>query len=137
MPAQLDPQFLSEWVRAELDARGEGALLDSLIQRAMSEGLDEDEAALDAAGQLAERRGWLDQLERASGELILSEVREARGQSEKLERSGGGAAIATLRSTPGAIERLQSLANALAADPGAQTAELTSHLGGTPGCSTR
>jgi hypothetical protein len=137
MPAQLDPQFLAVWVRAELEASGEVALLQSLIGRAMNEGLDEDEAELDAAGQIAERRGWLDSLERASGDFALAEVREARGQSERLEKSSSSAAIAFLRATPGAIKRLETLAVALAQDPNARVAELTSPLGGTPGCSVR
>jgi len=137
MPAQLDRQFLSVWVRAELEAEGEEALLANLIGRAMAEGLDEDEAELDAAGQIAERRGWLDALERAGGDLALAEVREARGQSERLEKSGQTSAVAFLRATPGAIARLQQLSEALARDPSARVAEITSPLGGTPGCSTR
>jgi len=144
MPAQLEPQFLAVWVRAELAAAGEESWLDSLIGRAMGEGLDSEEAELDAAGQIAERRGWLDALERASGEFVLAEVREARGQSERLERMKSGqasAAVAFLRATPGAIARLEQLARALeqamANDPQASIAELTSPLGGSPGCSTR
>jgi|GEM_PF-1346089 len=137
MPAQIDPQFLAVWVRAELESSGEEAMLANLIARAMNEGLDEDEAELDASGQIAERRGWLDALERAPGDLALAELREARGQSERLERSAGNTAIAFLRATPGAIQRLEQLGQALEADPNAKLAELSSPLGGTPGCSTR
>src|ERR1700677_1472991 len=103
MPAQLDPQFLAVWVRAELEASGEVSWLENLIGRAMNEGLDSEEAELDASGQIAERRGWLDALERACGDFALVELREARGQSERLEKSGGGAVVAFLRATPGAI----------------------------------
>ena len=109
MAAQLDPAFLVQWVRAEVE---------------------------DVAGQLAERRGLLDALERAAGDLWLSEVREARGATEKLERSGGAACVAWLRATPGAAARLERLARALAGEPGRAVAELAG-LGGSPGCSTR
>jgi hypothetical protein len=140
MPAQIDPLFLTAWVRAELEAAGEPRLLSALVSRAMEDGLDEDEAELDAAGQLAERWRLLDALERASGELWLAEVREARGQGERLQRSGtpgNQSAVATLRATQGAAERLALLARALQEAPEATVAELTSPLGGTPGCSTR
>lgn len=135
MAAQLEAQFLVAWVRAELEAAGEGTLLDSLAARARADGLDEEEAELDAAGQIAERRGLLDALETAAGASWLSEVREARGASERLERAGP-ACVAFLRATAGAVARLGQLAEALAADPGKTVAELT-QLGGTPGCSTR
>ena len=149
MPAQIDPEFLTAWVRAELEAAGEPQLLSSLASRAQQDGLDEDEAELDAAGQIAERRGLLDALEQATGDLWLAEVREARGQSERLVRSGarageGGAvlstpqsAVATLRANAGAAVRLARLAQALLDAPEATVAELTSPLGGSPGCSTR
>lgn len=137
MGAQLDPQFLVDWVRAELEAAGHASRLAPLVERAVTEGLTEEEGELDACGQIAERSGWLDALERATGDLILAEVREARGAAERLERSGGGAAVAFLRSTPGAVQRLTQLAAALAGDPAASVAELPSHLGGSPGCSTR
>src|ERR1700738_1685179 len=88
MPAQIDPLFLTAWVRAELEAAGEPRLLAALVSRGMQDGLDEDEAEWDAAGQLAERWRLLDALERASGELWLAEVREARGQGERLPRPG-------------------------------------------------
>lgn len=136
MAAQLDPAFLVTWVRAELEAAGESALFESLVQRAQEDELSEEEAELDVAGQLAERRGLLDALETAAGELWLHEVREARGPTEKLERSSGAACLAWLRATAGAPQRLGQLARALAAEPGKSVAELDG-LGGSPGCSTR
>jgi hypothetical protein len=136
MAAQLEPSFLVTWVRAELEAAGEAVLFSSLVQRAQEDELTEEEAELDVAGQLAERRGLLDALEKAAGELWLHEVREARGQSERLERSSGAACIAWLRATPGAAARLSMLAAALAQEPGKSVAELDG-LGGSPGCSTR
>ena len=137
MGAQLEPQFLVAWVRAELEAAGNEARLRPLVERAVAEGLSEDEGELDACGQIAERQGWLDALERATGDLILAEVREVRDASERLERCGGGASIAFLRATAGAVKRLEQLGAALAGAPAAGVAELPSHLGGTPGCSTR
>src|SRR5207248_9911418 len=108
----------------------------SLCTRAQADGLTEEEAEVDVAGQLAERRGLLDALERAAGDRWLSEVREARGATEKLERSGSAACVASLRATPGAAARLERLARALAGEPGRAVAELAG-LGGSPGCSTR
>lgn len=137
MPAQIDPLFLPAWVRAELDAKGELKKLAPLLARAQSEGLDEDEAELDATGQIAERHGWLDVLERATGDLWLQEVREARGASERLERGAQGAVIAFLFPTAGAAGRLARLSAALAAAPDAKVAELSPVLGGSPGCSVR
>jgi hypothetical protein len=134
MGAQIDPAFLVPWVRAELGS--ESSLFDALCARAQDDGLTEDEAEVDVAGQLAERRGLLDGLERAAGDLWLSEVRETRGATERLERSGSAACIAWLRATPGAAARLGRLARALADEPGKAIAELAG-LGGTPGCSTR
>jgi len=131
MAAQIDPAFLVAWVRAELG----DAVFEPLCARAEQDGLDRDEAELDVAGQLAERRGLLDALETSAGELWLQEVREARGAAEKLERAGP-ACVAWLRATPGAAARLAMLAGALAAEPGKTVAEL-SLLGGSPGCSTR
>jgi uncharacterized Zn finger protein len=125
---QVDPAFLVAWVRAEL-----GSELDSLVRRHGE--LSEDEAELDAAGLLADRRGLLDSLEKAAGELWLSEVREARGRAEMLERSGPSC-VAWLRATPGAAQRLAQLSQALLSEPGKTVAELDG-LGGSPGCSTR
>jgi hypothetical protein len=136
MPAQVEPSFLVTWVRAELAAAGEAALFASLVQRALEDDLTEEEAELDVAGQLGERRGLLDALEKAAGPLWLHEVREARGLSEKMERSSGASCIAWLRATEGAAERLAQLARALQAEPGKSVAELDG-LGGSPGCSTR
>ena len=133
MSAQLDPAFLVPWVRSEL---ADDALFDALCLRAQDDGLGEEEAELDVAGQLAERRGLLEALERAAGDLWLSEVREARGATERLERSAAMACIAWLRATPGAAARLQRLAQALLAEPGRTVAELAA-FGGSPGCSTR
>lgn len=133
MAAQIDPGFLVAWVRAEL--AGEGALFDALCARAQGDGLTEEEAELDVAGQLAERRGLLDALETAAGDLWLSEVREARGGAERLQRTGP-ACVAWLRAAPHAASRLAALAQALSAEPGKALAELQG-LGGTPGCSTR
>ena len=134
MAAQLDPAFLVSWVRAELAA--ESGLFEALSARAQQDGLTEEEAELDVAGQLAERRGLLDALERAAGDLWLSEVREARGAAERLERSAGAACVAWLRATPGAAARLGKMAQALAGEPGRAVAELAG-LGGSPGCATR
>ncbi|TMA18810.1 MAG: hypothetical protein E6J84_05355 [Deltaproteobacteria bacterium] len=134
MAAQLDPAFLVQWVRAEVE--DEPGLFEALCSRAQADGLTEEEAEVDVAGQLAERRGLLDALERAAGDLWLSEVREARGATEKLERSGSAACVASLRATPGAAARLERLARALAGEPGRAVAELAG-LGGSPGCSTR
>jgi len=134
MPAQIDPQFLVAWVRAELSS--EAALFEALCARAQVDGLGEEEAELDVAGQLAERRGLLAALETAAGGLWLSEVREARGAAEKLERSAGDSCVAWLRATPGAAARLAQLAATLLLEPGRSVAELR-NLGGSPGCSTR
>ena len=131
---QVDPGFLVTWVRAEL--ADEAGLFDGLVRRAQLDELTEEEAELDVAGQLAERRGLFDALEKAAGELWLAEVREARGRSEMLERSSGSSCVAWLRATPGAASRLSQLAQALIAEPGKSVAELDG-LGGSPGCSTR
>jgi hypothetical protein len=131
MAAQIDPGFLVAWVRAELPHEP----FDQLLQRALDDGLTEEEGELDIAGQLAERRGLFDSLDRAAGDLWLSEVREARGATEKLEKSGP-ACVAWLRASPGAASRLEILAKALIADPGKSIAELDG-LGGSPGCSVR
>lgn len=136
MPAHIDPRFLPAWVRAELEATGEALSLDVHAARAVQVGLDDDEAELDAAGQIAESKGWLDALERAAGELWLTEVREARGASDRLERAGQGV-VAWLKPAPGAVARLERLARELQARPEASVAELEPVLGGSPGCSVR
>jgi hypothetical protein len=135
MAAQLQPEFLAGWIRAELEAAGDLPLFDSLVARAEADGLDRDEAELDVCGQLAERRGLLDALERAAGDLWLAEVREALFGEERLERSGPSC-IAWLHAAPGAIDRLALLSRALTAEPGKSVAELRIH-GGSPGCSVR
>lgn len=136
MAAQIEPGFLVMWVRAELEAQEDLAALTQLAARAERDGLDREEAELDAAGALAEKRGLLAGLETAAGDLWLAEVREARGAAERLERNGQ-TCLAFLRATAGAAARLQQLAAALAEKPWARVAELTSPLGGTPGCSIR
>ena len=136
MAAQVEPGFLVTWVRAELEAAGETALFGSLVRRAQEDELTEEEAELDVAGQLAERRGLFDALEKAAGDLWLHEVREARGRAERLERSSAASCVAWLRATPGAAQRLSQLALALQAEPGKSVVELDG-LGGSPGCSTR
>jgi len=136
MPAQIEPGFLLAWVRSELEAQQQAGDLSQLAARAEADGLDREEAELDAAGILAERRGLLSALETAAGDLWLAEVREARGAAERLERTDKSC-VAFLRATQGAAGRLEKLAAALAEKPWARIAELTSPLGGTPGCSTR
>jgi hypothetical protein len=133
--ARLDPAFLVPWVRAELEALGEGAILDAHASRAQQDGLDPDEAELDAASDLAARRGLAAALEGAAAPLWLAEVREARGPSERVERSGP-ACTAWLRATAGAGQRLARLVATLVEDPRSTVAELAG-LGGTPGCATR
>jgi hypothetical protein len=133
--ARIDPAFLIPWVRAELEAAGEGAALDAHAARAQEDGLDADEAELDAAADLAARRGLLAALEGAAAPLWLTEVREARGLAERVERSGPSC-TAWLRATAGAAHRLAQLVATLVEDPGSAVAELAG-LGGTPGCATR
>jgi len=133
--AHLDPAFLVPWVRAELEPLGDAAALAAHAARAQEDGLDPDEAELDAAADLAARRGLAAALDGAAAPLWLAEVREARGLSERIERSGQSC-VAWLRATPGAAQRLARLAAALVEDPRSATAELAG-LGGTPGCATR
>jgi hypothetical protein len=135
MSARIDPAFLVPWVRAELEALGEAGDLDAHALRAQQDGLDPDEAELDAASDLAVRRGLAAALDGAASPLWLAEVREARGLSERVERSGPSC-VAWLRATPGAAQRLAKLAAALVDDPRAAVAEIAG-LGGTPGCATR
>jgi hypothetical protein len=133
--ARLDPAFLVSWVRAELEALGDAAALDAHAARAQQDGLDPDEAELDAASDLATRRGLSAALDGAAAPLWLAEVREARGLSERIERSGPSC-VAWLRATPGAAQRLARLVAVLVEDPRSVVAELAG-LGGTPGCATR
>ena len=133
--ARLDPAFLVPWVRAELEALGEASALDAHAARAQQDGLDPDEAELDAAEGLALRRGFSAALDGAAAPLWLAEVREARGLSERIERSGPSC-VAWLRATPGAAQRLARLVAVLVENPRSATAELAG-LGGTPGCATR
>jgi len=133
--ARLDPGFLVPWVRAELEALGEAATLDAHAARVQQDGLDPDEAELDAAQDLAARRGLAAAIEGAAAPLWLAEVREARGLSERVERNGPSC-VAWLRATAGASQRLAQLVATLVADPRAAVAELAG-LGGTPGCATR
>jgi len=133
--ARLDPAFLVPWVRAELEAVGEAAALDAHAARAQEDGLDPDEAELDAAADLAARRRLIATLESAATPLWLAEVREARGLAERVERNGPSC-VATLRATAGAAHRLAQLVATLLEDPGAAVAEMAG-LGGTPGCATR
>ena len=133
--ARIDPAFLVPWVRAELEALGEAAALDAHAARAQEDGLDPDEAELDAAADLAARRRLITALESAAVPLWLAEVREARGLAERVEKNGPSC-VATLRATAGAAHRLAQLVATLLEDPAAAVAELTG-LGGTPGCATR
>jgi hypothetical protein len=133
--ARLDPAFLVPWVRAELEALGEAATLDAHAARTQQDGLDPDEAELDAAEGLALRRGFSAALDGAAAPLWLAEVREARGLSERIERSGPSC-VAWLRATPGAAQRLARLVAVLVENPRSAAAELAG-LGGTPGCATR
>jgi hypothetical protein len=135
MTAHVDPAFLVPWVRAELEATGDRTALDAHAARAQEDGLDADEAELDAASDLAGRRGLLAALEGAAAPLWLTEVREARGLAERVERSGPSC-VAWLRSTAGAAQRLAQLVATLVDDPRSSVAELAG-LGGTPGCATR
>jgi len=135
MSARIDPAFLVPWVRAELEAVGEGRHLEAHAARAQQDGLDPDEAELDAASDLAARRGLAAALDGAAAPLWLLEVREARGLSERVERSGLSC-VAWLRATPGAADRLAQLVAALVEDPRSAVAEMAG-LGGSPGCATR
>lgn len=133
--ARIDPAFVVPWVRAELEALGEAKALDALAARAQEDGLDPDEAELDAASDLATRRGLIAALEGAAAPLWLGEVREARGLAERVERNGPSC-VAWLRTTAGAAHRLAQLVATLVDHPDEAFAELAG-LGGTPGCATR
>jgi hypothetical protein len=149
MTVRIDPDFLVRWVREELLRAGEASLLDGLAARGAADGLDEDEAELEAAEELADRRGLRVALLDAAVGLDEVQIREARGGVEWIERplrpEGQGdlfgelspsSCTAFLRSTAGAAERLRTLARLLLAEPHASRAELPG-LGGSPGCSLR
>lgn len=149
MPAHPDPSFLVLWTRAELAARGESHDLDARAARAEADGLDPDEAELDAASELAVRRGLSAALDAATAELGDVSIREARSGFEWVERPlrpegqhdlfgelAPASCTAFLRPEPGAAQRLSQLARQLADAPEATRAELPL-LGGTPGCSLR
>jgi hypothetical protein len=134
MSAHLDPGFLVDWIRSELDAADHSFRFPPLVAKGIDEGLDEAEAELDAAGQIAERTGWLAALEQASGDLWLAAVHRSRGPVERLERSGDSSVVASLRPEAGAAARLRQLSALLERDPALRTAELPPVSGGTPGC---
>ena len=149
MALQIDPEFLSRWVEAELEASGDGSALAARarmdVQLAAEGGdeLDEDEARSEAAAALAEKRGLIGRLEAAAEGLSSLQIREARSGSERLERSapklfeGPPSCTAWLLPAAGAAARLELLAQALLGKPGALVAELEGPLGGSPGCSVR
>jgi hypothetical protein len=149
MTVRLDPDFLVRWVREELAAAGEGSLLDRLAARGTGDGLADDEAELEAAEEVADRRGLRFALLEAALGLDEVQVREARGGIEWIERGlrpkgqrdlfgelSPSSCTAFLRSAPGAARRLRTLARLLLDEPGALRAELPG-LGGSPGCSLR
>jgi hypothetical protein len=149
MTVRIDPDFLVRWVREELQRTGEASLLDGLAARGAADGLDEDEAELEAAEELADRRGLRVALLDAAVGLDEVQIREARGGAEWIERplrpEGQGdlfgelspsSCTAFLRSAAGAADRLQTLARLLLDEPHASRVELPG-LGGSPGCSLR
>jgi hypothetical protein len=149
MTVRIDPDFLVHWVREELLAVGEGALLDRLAARAAEDGLADDEAELEAAEEIADRRGLRFALLEAALGLDEVQVREARGGVEWIERAlrpegqrdlfgelSPSSCTAFVRSAPGAAGRLRTLARLLLDEPAASRAELPG-VGGSPGCSLR
>jgi hypothetical protein len=149
MTVRIDPDFLVRWVREELQGMGEASLFDGLAARSAADGLDEDEAEVEAAEELAGRRGLRVAMLDAAVGLDEVHVREARGGIEWIERAlrpegqrdlfgelSPSSCTAFLRSTAGAAERLQTLARRLLDEPHASRAELPG-LGGSPGCSLR
>jgi hypothetical protein len=149
MTVRIDPDFLVRWVREELSRTGEAPLLDGLVARGAEDGLAEDEAEVEAAEEIADRRGLRFALLDASVGLGEVDVREARGGLEWIERAlrpegqrdlfgelSPSNCTAFLRSAPGAAQRLRTLARRLLDEPGASRAELPG-LGGSPGCSLR
>ena len=143
MTVALDPDFLTGWVQAELEAEGEPSALAARAAMDAELGLDEDEARAEAAGALAEKRGLQARMEEAAASLGAVQVREARGAAERLERTepklfaGPPACVAWLRAAPGAAGRLAALAEKLLAQPGVLFVEIEGPLGGSPGCSVR
>jgi hypothetical protein len=149
MTVRIDPDFLVRWVREELQGRGEASLFDGLAARSAADGLDEDEAEVEAAEELAGRRGLRVAMLDAAVGLDEVQVREARGGVEWIERAlrpegqrdlfgelSPSSCTAFLCSTAGAAERLRTLARRLLDEPHASRAELPG-LGGSPGCSLR
>jgi hypothetical protein len=149
MTVRIDPDFLVRWVREELQRMGEPSVLDGLAARGAADGLDEDEAELEAAEELADRRGLRVALLDAAVGLDEVQIREARGGIEWIERAlrpegqrdlfgelSPSSCTAFLCSTAGAAERLRTLARLLLDEPHASRAELPG-LGGSPGCSLR
>jgi hypothetical protein len=146
---RTDPDFLVRWVREELSAAGEAGALDGLAARLAQDGLAADEAEVEAALELAGRRGLEEALAEAGAGLPDLFVREARVGVEWIERAirpegqrdlfgelSPSTCTAFLHAAPGAPQRLRVLANLLAAAPEASRAELPG-LGGSPGCSLR
>ena len=146
MQVTLQPEFLVQWVQAELELAGEPGLLAARAAQAQAAAdgeLDDDEAQLEAASALAERRGLVAAIEAAAASLGAVELREARGAAERIERPapqlfrGPSPCTAWLKPAAGAAERLALLAERLHSDPDALSAELPPTLGGTPGCAIR
>jgi hypothetical protein len=149
MTVRIDPDFLVRWVREELGKASEASLLDALAARAVQDGLAEDEAEIEAAEEIADRRGLRFALLEAALGLEEVHIREARGGIEWIERAlrpegqrdlfgelSPPCCTAFLRSAPGAAQRLRTLARLLLEEPAASRAELPG-LGGSPGCSLR
>jgi len=149
MTIRIDPDFLVRWVREELSRTGDEPLLDGIAARGAEDGLAEDEAELEAAEEIAARRGLRFALLDAAAGLGEVDVREARGGIEWIERAlrpegqrdlfgelAPSNCTAFLRSAPGAAQRLRALARLLLDELGASRAELPG-LGGSPGCSIR
>jgi len=149
MTVRIDPDFLVRWVREELSRAGEVSVLHRLVARGAEDGLADDEAELEAAEEIADRRGLRFALLDAALGLGEVDVREARGGIEWIERAlrpegqrdlfgelSPSNCTAFLHSAPGAAQRLRTLARLLLDEPGASRAELPG-LGGSPGCSLR
>src|SRR4051794_11185005 len=135
MTVRIDPDFLVRWVREELHVSGEVSLLDRLHARAAQDGLAEDEAEIEAAEEIADRRGLRFALLEAALGLDEVHVREARGGVEWIERAlrpegqrdlfgelSPPCCTAFLRSASGAAQRLRTLARLLLEEPAASRA---------------